>query len=147
MTTHHLAERFADSVNRHGTRSCLVAGRRRLTYAQVDAEAAALAAAFRDLGVGPGSRLAVDLPNWGEWVITLLAAARLDATLVPVNPAVGYHELKYQLRHAEAVLAVAAQAAGESEYLETLEELLGDLPDLRHVVMVGPDEMWYDDRI
>ena len=147
MTTHHLAERFAESAGRHGTRECLVAGRRRLTYAQVDAEAAALAAALRDLGVRAGDRLAVDLPNCGEWVVTLLAAARLDAVLVPVNPAVGYHELKYQLRHAEAVLAVAAQAAGESEYLETLEELLGDLPDLQHVVMVGPDEMWYDDHI
>ena len=118
-----------------------------MTYAQVDAEAAALATALRDLGVGPGDRVAVDLPNWGEWIITLFAVARLDAVLVPVNPAVGYHELKYQLRHAEAVLAIAAQAAGESEYLETLEELLADLPDLRYVAMVGPDEMWYDDRI
>jgi len=113
----------------------------------VDAEAAALAAALRDLGIGPGDRLAVDLPNWGEWVITLLAAARLDAVLVPVNPAVSYHELKYQLRHAEAALAVAAQTAGEAEYLEMFEELLAELPDLRHLVMVGPDEMWYDDRV
>jgi len=147
LTSHHLAERFADAVGRHGARECLVAGRRRLSYDQVDAEAAALAAAFRDLGIGPGDRLAVDLPNWGEWIITLLAAARLDAVLVPVNPALGYHELKYQLRHAETALTVAAQAAGEAEYLEAFEELLAELPDLRHLVMVGPDEMWYDDRV
>jgi fatty-acyl-CoA synthase len=147
LTTYHLAERFAESADRFGAQECLVAGRRRLTYAQVDADAAALAAALRDLGVAPGDRVAVDLPNWGEWIVTLLAAARLDAVLVPVNPAVGYHELKYQLRRAEAVLAIAAQAAGESDYLETLEELLDDLPDLRYVAMVGPDEMWYDDRI
>jgi fatty-acyl-CoA synthase len=113
----------------------------------VDAEGAALAAALRDLGVGPGDRLAVDLPNSGEWIITLLAAARLDAVLVPVNPAIGYHELKYQLRHAEAALAIAAQAPGETESLEMFEELLGELPDLRYLVMVGPDEMWYDDRV
>ncbi|MDH4043100.1 MAG: AMP-binding protein, partial [Gemmatimonadota bacterium] len=85
MTTYHLAERFAESVDRFGTEECLVAGRRRVTYAQVDAEAAALAAALRDLGVGPGDRVAVDLPNWGEWIITLFAVARLDAVLVPVN--------------------------------------------------------------
>jgi fatty-acyl-CoA synthase len=124
-----------------------VAGRRRLTYAQVDAEAAALAAALRDFGFGVGDRVAVDLPNWGEWIVTLLATARLGGVVVPVSPAIAYHELKYQLRHAEAAVAVAAQAVGDAEYLETLEELLADLPDLRRLVTVGPDEMWYDDRI
>lgn len=147
MTTYHLTARFAEAVARYGARECLVSSRMRRSYVQVDEEAAALAAAFRDLGVGPGDRLAVDLPNWGEWVVTLLAASRLGAVLVPVNPALGYHELKYQLRHAQAILAVGAQSAGEAEYLEAFEELIEDLPDLRHLVMVGPDEMWYDDRI
>jgi fatty-acyl-CoA synthase len=147
LTTYHLAERFAEMVSLHGARECLVAGGRRLSYAQVDAEAAAFAAALRDLGIEPGTRMAVDLPTWGEGVIALLAAARLGAIVVPINPAAGYHELKYQLRHAEASVALAPQTAGEAEYLEVFEDLLADLPDLRHLVMVGPDEMWYDDRI
>ena len=147
MTTFHLADRFAEQVARHGGRECLVWDKRRLTYAQVDAEAAGLAAALEDLGVGPGDRIAVDLPNRGEWVITLLAASRLHAIAVPVNPAIGYHELKYQLRHAEVAVNVAAQATGEDEYLDTFEELIADLPDLRHLVMVGPYEMWHDHRI
>jgi fatty-acyl-CoA synthase len=147
LTTFHLAERFAAVADLHGARECLVAGRQRLTYAQVDAEAAALAAALGDLGVEPGARLAVDLPTWGEGVIAMLAAAKLGAAVVPLNPAAGYHELKYQLRHAEAMVAFAAQSVGETEYLEIFEDLLADLPDLRHLVMVGPDEMWYDDRI
>jgi fatty-acyl-CoA synthase len=134
LTTYHLAELFAQRVERNGSRECLVSDSRRMTYAQVDAESAALAVAFRDLGVKSGERVAIDLPNWAELV-------------VPVNPALGYHELKYQLRHAEAALAVAAQSAGEIEYLEAFEELIADLPDLRYLVTVGPDEMWYDDRI
>jgi fatty-acyl-CoA synthase len=147
LTTFHLADQFAEQVVRHGSRECLLWDKRRLTYAQVDAEAAGLAAALQDLGVGPGDRVAIDLPNRGEWVVTLLAVSRLNAVAVPVNPSVGYHELKYQLRHAEAAVNVAAQAAGEVEYLETFEELIADLPDLRHLVMVGPYELWYDDRI
>ena len=147
MTTFHLAQRFAEQVARHGGKDCLLWGKRRLTYAQVDAEAAALAAALDDLGVRPGDRIAIDLPSWGEWVLTFLAAGRLDAAVVPVSPSVSYHELKYQLRHAEVAATVAAQSTGEIEYLEMFEELLADLPDLRHMVMVGPDEMWYDDRI
>jgi fatty-acyl-CoA synthase len=147
LTTYHLAERFAEAVSRHGARECLVSGGRRMTYTQLDAEAAAVAVALRDLGVKSGDRVAIDLSNTAEWPIMLIAAARLDAVLVPVNPAVGYHELKYLLRHAEAVLAVAAQVAGETEYLEAFEDLMSDLPDLRLLVTVGPDEMWYDDRV
>ena len=147
MTTYHLAESFAQQVAREGGRECLVSATRRMTYAQVDTEAVALAVALSELGIGEGHRIAIDLPNGPEWVVTLLAAARLGAVVVPVNPSVGYHELKYELRHAEAVITVAAQSAGEFEYLETFEELFADLPDLRYLVTVGPDEMWYDDRI
>lgn len=147
MTTYHLAEAFAQQVAREGARECLVSATRRMTYAQVDGEAAALAAALRELGLAEGQRIAIDLPNGPEWVVTLLGAARLGAVVVPVNPSVGYHELKYQLRHAEAVIALAAQSAGELDYLETFEELFADLPDLRYLVTVGPDEMSYDDRI
>jgi fatty-acyl-CoA synthase len=147
LTTYHLAEAFAQQVAREGGRECLVSATRRMTYAQVDAEAAALAGALGELGIGEGHRIAIDLPSGPEWVVTLLATARLGAVVVPVNPSVGYHELKYQLRHAEAVLTVAAQSAGELEYLETFEELFADLPDLRYLITVGPDEMWYDDRI
>ena len=147
MTAQHFAQLVTEQVARHGGRECIVAGRRRMTYAQVDAEAGAFAAALADLGVGEGDRVAVDLSNVPEWVVTALGAARLGACLVPINPSLGYHELKYQLRHAMAALAVAAQTAGEIEYLETFEELIDGLPDLRHLVTVGPDEMWYDDRI
>ncbi len=147
MTTYHLAAQFSRQVETQGGRECLVCGHKRLTYAQVDGEAAALAAALRDMGIGEGDRIAIDLPNCVEWVVTLLAAARLHAVVVPANPFMGYHELKYQLRHAESAVAIAAQAAGEIEYLETFEELIADLPDLRFLVTVGPDEMWYDDRI
>src|SRR5437667_12398331 len=72
-----------------------------MTYAQVEREAMAFAEALAGLGVRPGDRLAVDLPNWPEWVVTLLAAAFRSVVLVPLDPSLTAHELKYQLRHAE----------------------------------------------
>ena len=71
--TYNLAELFEQRVREHPDRECLVFGNRRLTYQQVAAEADALAAAFAGLGIEAGDRLAVDLPNWPEWVIALLA--------------------------------------------------------------------------
>jgi len=140
LASFHLAERFADEAKQHAGRICLVHNQRRLNYADVNNEATAFAAALADLGIEPGDRVAVDLPNSAEWVVTLLACARLGAMVVPLNPALGTHELKYQLRHAEVSLVVAVE-------VETFEDFLADLPDLQYLVAVGGEDLWYDDRV
>lgn len=147
MNPHHLAELFDESVRRHASRECLVAGRKRLTYERVGAEVAALAAGLGGLGIGAGDRLAVDLPNGPEWVVTLLAAARLGAVFVPLHPSLSHHEVKHQLRNTQASVAVGAESLGEVDYLELFEDLIADLPDLRYLVAIGEEEFWYDDRV
>ncbi len=147
MTTHALADLFAQRAQQHPDRECLVLGSRKLTYDQVNADSTALAAAFRDLGIEAGDRIAVDLPNRPEWIITMLAAAKLGAVLVPLNPSLGYRDLKYQLRHAEASLAVAVESLGEMDYLEVFDELITELPDLQYLVLAGQEDFWYDDRV
>jgi fatty-acyl-CoA synthase len=142
----HLADVFDAVVARDPGRVFVVAGDRRLTYGQVDREARALAAALADLGVGSGVRIAVILPNWPEWLVSALAAARLGAAVVPVNPGLGHHELKYQLRHAEASVIVSAESHGGRDFVELFDELAGELPDARCLVAVGAGDYWYDDR-
>ena len=143
----HLADAFDAAVLRGPDRPFLVSGSRRLTYGQADRESRALAAALADLGIEAGDRIAVVLPNWPEWVTMLLAAARVGAVLVPINPALGYHELKYQLRHAEASLVVTAPSYEGRDYLEWFDELIAELPDILYLVAVGGEDLWYDDRI
>src|SRR5574341_557446 len=147
VATDHLAALFARAAKAHPEREFVVAGNRRVTYAHAERDAQALAQALAGLGVQPGDRIAIDLPNWPEWVVTLLAAARLDATLVPLDPSLGLHELKYQLRHAEVKGAVTPDTFGGTDYLELFDELLPELPDLRFVVTVGREERWLGDRI
>jgi len=125
----------------------LVADGRALTYAQVNAKAAALAAALAELGIGAGDRIAIVMPNWPEWVISLLAASKLGATVVPVNPRLSYHELKYQLRHAEVSAVVALERHHGVDYLQIFEDMIAELPDLLYLITVGGEELWYDDRI
>ncbi|HWP37847.1 MAG TPA: AMP-binding protein [Gemmatimonadales bacterium] len=143
----HLADAFASAANRAPDRTFLVAGSREMSYGQTQREADALAAAFADLGIEPGDRIACVLPNWPEAVVTILAAARLGATVVPINPSLGYHELKYQLRQAEASLVVTAPAWESRDLLEWFDELMNELPEITYVVAVGADDMWYDDRV
>lgn len=139
-----LVERRAEQ---HPDRTLVMTGDRTWSYGAVDADASALAAALCELGLGVGDRIAVNLPNTVEWIVTLLAAAKLGAVVVPVSPQLSSHELRYQLRHAEASAVVTIERHGNVDFLQRFEDLLGELPDLQYVVTVGEEDLWYDDRI
>ncbi len=140
---HVLGARAAE----HPQRTFLVTGGRSLTFGQVDEQAQAMAAALAELGIEAGDRIAIVMPNRPEWVVALLAAARLGATVVPLNPRLNYHELKYQLRHAEVSAVFAVERFDDVDYLEMFEEIIAELPDLQYLITVGQEELWYDDRI
>ena len=125
----------------------LVFGDRRFTFRQIDARATAMAAALHELGIERGDRIALALPNWPEFVISLFAAARLGAVIVPLNPRYTVPELQYMLRHSEAAVVVSAENFAGTDYLQLFEGFLTSLPDLQYVVTVGEEDLWYDDRI
>jgi fatty-acyl-CoA synthase len=138
---------FASRVREFPDRLVVVAGDRSHSFQQVDAQASALAAAFAELGIEHGDRVAVNLPNGVEWLITLVACAKLGAAVVPISPQLNIHELRYQLRHAEASLVVTIERLDNVDFLQRFEDVLADLPDLQYVVTVGEEDLWYDDRI
>lgn len=142
-----LAQVFRRSAREHPEHTMLVAGTSRVTYSQVDARSSSLAAAMAELGIGSGDRVAIILPNRPEWIVALLACAKLGATIVPVNPRLNYHELKYQLRHAEVSAAFTAEQYDGIDFLQYFEDVIAELPDLQYLVTVGEEELWYDDRI
>jgi len=117
------------------------------TFGQVDAEAEALAAGLASLGLSAGEPLALVLPPCPEFVVSMFAAAKLGAVIVPLNPKSTGAELQYALRHSGAACAVTIEQADSRDYIALFEELMPHLPDLRHVVTVGMEELWHDDRI
>ena len=117
------------------------------TYAELEGEAEALAAALAQLGVEAGDRIALVLPACQEFVVALFAAAKLGAAIVPLDPRLTATELQYMLRHSEAVCAVTVERAYGVDFLQLFEDLVVDLPDLQYVVTVGEEDLWYDDRI
>ena len=142
-----LAPVLARRAAEHPERPLVVAGARRLTYGQVESQAGALAAALGELGISEGDRVAINLPNCPEWLVALAACAKLGAVVVPVSPRLNYHELKYQLRHAEVSCVVTAEKHGGVDYLQLFESALPELPDLLYLVTVGEEQHGYDDRI
>jgi fatty-acyl-CoA synthase len=113
----------------------------------IESQAESLAAALHGLGIERGDRIALLLPAWPEFVISMFAAAKLGAIIVPLNPHLTIAELQYMLRHSEAVAAVTVESHHGVDFLDLFEELFGQLPDLQYLVTVGKEERWYDDRI
>jgi long-chain acyl-CoA synthetase len=72
------------------------------SYQELAEQAARVARAFQDLGVAPGERLALFLPNCPQFVVAYHAALRLGAVLVPLNPLLSAKEVAYQLNDAGA---------------------------------------------
>lgn len=142
-----LATVFERHARETPERTLATDGARTWSYGQVDADASALAVAFSELGLGAGDRIAVLLPNGIEWVTAIIAASRLGAVVVPVSPQLGVHDLRYQLRHAEASAVITIEQWNGVDYLQRFEGLLQDLPDLQYVVAVGGTDLWYEDRM
>lgn len=125
----------------------LLSGDAPLSYAEVERQAGALAASLANLGVGAGDRVALVLPAWPEFAIATFAAAKLHAPIVPLDPRLSTADLRYRLRHCGAKCAISAEDADGTDYLQVFEDLLVALPELEHVVTVGKEDLWHDDRI
>ncbi len=117
------------------------------TWAATAAQAHSLACALQELGVESGDRIGLNMPNWPEFVLSVIAAAELGATIVPLNPAYSPHELQFVLRNTECSVVITAERFGGVDYLELFEGMLSGLPGLQYLVTVGEEDLWYDDRI
>jgi acyl-CoA synthetase (AMP-forming)/AMP-acid ligase II len=118
-----------------------------VTFGQVESRAEALAASLHSLGVEAGDRIAIVLPACPEFLVAVFAAAKLGAVAVPMNPRLTVPDLRYMLRHSEAVAAVTVERYHGTDFLHLFEELIAQLPELQYVVTVGEEDLWYDDRI
>ncbi len=88
-------------------REALVTRSRRLTYAELDAEADRAARALVELGIGPGDRVAASLPNEADVVVAFHGAMRLGAVWVGVNRALAPPEKRWQLADCGASLLLS----------------------------------------
>ncbi|MGH3411127.1 MAG: AMP-binding protein, partial [Streptosporangiaceae bacterium] len=92
-----------------------------VTAAAVEAESDALAAGLAARGLGRGDRLALYLQNVPQFVVGLLAAWKLGAIAVPVNPMLKARELNYVLRDCGARAIISLQELWNSVASEAVE--------------------------
>jgi acetyl-CoA synthetase len=106
-------------------------GGRTYTFGDLDERAARLARALGGLGVGPGDRVGVLVPQHPANPTTHCACWRVGAATVPLTVLFGTDALRYRLRDSEAVALVS-----HARVRERVESVRDDCPGLRDVVYV-----------
>jgi fatty-acyl-CoA synthase len=114
---------------------------KRLTYAELRAATDAFARGLIGLGVQHGDRVGIWSPNNLEWVIAQFATPKIGAILVNLNPAYRTVEAEYAIRQSGVSVLLMQIRHKTSEYAQMLAEMRPNLPELRHVVLIGDDEV------
>jgi fatty-acyl-CoA synthase len=124
----------------YGSREAVVDGTQRFTYAQFSERCNRWSAVLAKLGVGKGDRVATIAPNTHQQLEQFYAIPQLGAVIVPVNYRLSAQDFVYVVAHSGAkVLCV------HSEYLDVIDAVRKDMPDVRHfVALEGQKAGWQD---
>ncbi|WP_045746057.1 long-chain-fatty-acid--CoA ligase [Actinoplanes rectilineatus] len=138
MTTLSLATVLAESARRYPAKVAVIDGGARITYDELWGQTLAYAAGLRELGAGPGSTIAVMIPNVADFPRVYYAALAVGARIVPVSLLLTPEEVGYILADCEADLLVthsallpvaAAAAAATGVRLVNVGPLPPELPN------------------
>jgi long-chain acyl-CoA synthetase len=117
----NLADNLAETARRHGDRTAIKLDQVELTYRELDAASAAAAELLRDLGVEPGDRVGLMLPNVPYFAIAYYGILRAGAVVVPMNILLKERETGFYLSDSDATVvlawhevAAAAQAGADA---------------------------------
>jgi acetoacetyl-CoA synthetase len=113
---------------------------REVSWAELSAQVASVAAGLREMGVEKGDRVVAYLPNIPEAVVAFLASASLGAIYSSCSPDFGTQSVVERFRQIEpkVLFAVDGYSYGGKSHdrLEVLAELQRSLPSLQHTVLV-----------
>lgn len=118
----------------------VVDGESRWTYTEFLERCDRWSNALQSMGIGPGDRVAVIAPNTHANLEAYHAIPQIGAVMVPVNYRLTADEFAYILLHSGAKMVCA-----HSDYLDDVESIRAQCPDLEHfVALEGKKKGWID---
>lgn len=107
----NLAAALAESARAHGDRIAVRQDDTALTYAQLDDEAARVAALLRERGVRPGDRVALVMPNVTLFPVAYYGILRAGGVVVPMNPLLKCREVAHALEDSGSRIVLTAPSS------------------------------------
>ncbi len=164
-----LIDYLADLSRAHGDRSAVLFKGASVSYGVLETQSDAFAAAVASLGVRPGDRVALILPNCPQFMIAQFGVWKAGGVVVALNPIYSERELEAALESTGAVLAIALTpfyarvkavqgrtrlrgviATSIKEYLPPALRLLFTVFKERkdgHRITIAAEDMWFQDLL
>jgi acetoacetyl-CoA synthetase len=115
-----------------------------ISWGQLRGAVGALAAALREMGVGPGDRVAAYLPNIPEAVVAMLAVTSIGAVWAACAPDFGTPSVidRFAQLEPKVLIAVAGYRFGGRQHdrRQVVQDLREALPTLERTILVGDTE-------
>jgi long-chain acyl-CoA synthetase len=130
-----LPHMFDEAFARYAERPFSVCMERWMSYGELDTLSKALGAWLQSLGLEPGARVAIMLPNVPQFAVTMCGVLRAGYTCVNVNPLYTARELEHQLKDSGATAIVILE-----NFAATLEQVIERTP-VKHVVVTSMGDL------
>ncbi|KAB2906545.1 MAG: AMP-binding protein [Burkholderiaceae bacterium] len=133
----HLLE---ESFRKHAASPFSVCMDQWMSYGELDRLSGALGAWLQGLGLAPGARVAIMLPNVPQFGVSMAGVLRAGYTCVNVNPLYTARELEHQLKDSGATAIVILE-----NFAHTLSEVV-ERTQVRHVCIASMGDLlgfWY----
>jgi long-chain acyl-CoA synthetase len=130
-----LVELLEEGLSRHAPLTAFKFMGRGWSFAEIDQASRQLAAYWQGLGLKPGDRVAVMLPNVPQYPVVVAAVLRAGLVVVNVNPLYTARELAHQLKDSGARAIVILE-----NFAHTLQAVQSEVT-VPHVVVTGIGDM------
>ena len=107
----------------------------RLKYGELDQLSQHLGAWLQSLGLAPGARVAVMMPNLPQYLVAIAGILRAGYVVVNVNPLYTARELEHQLKDSGSECVIVLE-----NFASTLQEAISRT-DVRHVLLASLGDM------
>ncbi|WP_266076423.1 class I adenylate-forming enzyme family protein [Haladaptatus caseinilyticus] len=131
----NVARLYDETADTHPGKLALEMNDERYTYAELRDRSARFAGGLHALGLQPGDRIALFLPNCPEFVVAALGALKAGTPFIPMNPQYRTREAVYRLEDGGATAIVTDEALRGTVDAVT-NELDGD------PIIIGRGDRW-----
>ena len=130
---------FDETAQRMPEHVAIVAGERRISFADWADEARRVAAGLVRLGVRKGDIVTVQLPNWPELCVLQIALARIGAVIQPMHMVYREREIESMLGFCDSRAVILAGSHQGFDHAAAVAGMRARLPELAQVITVRAD--------
>lgn len=127
----NLAIVLSENARRFPDRTAVICDDRSLTYGQLEEQTSRLASSLVNLGLHPGQKMLIMLPNIPEFVVAYFGILKPGGVVVPINVLYKDREIEFLLEDSEAIGIIAC-----TEYLSEALEAFRNVDTCRHLILV-----------